>query len=233
MDEPDVPRPSQARKRALRRGLLLAGANVVGVLLLQAVWFGREGAGSTGPWDLAFLGLLGLVAAPLDLLLRWASDRGAVARAVVGAACGPLAALGLLVAYAQVAYAFALWRGASVDAAMSAQGKGLLGLTGQWGEARAVLVAVAAPHAFVALTRLFGLRVGGQIAVALPGSLLASSLALQGFVGLPQVSWLIATPWLGPLAQSFLFLQPFALPLALPLIDAWIADQPSEEARGA
>lgn len=222
MDEPDVPRPSLARKRALRRGLLLAGANVVGVLLLQAVWFGREGAGSTGPWDLAFLVLLGLVAAPLDLLLRWASGRGAAVRALAGAACGPLAALGLLAAHAQVAYAFALWRGADVAAAMSAQGQGLLGVAAQWGEARAVLVAFAAPHAFVALARLFGLTLGGQLAVALPASLLASSLALDGFVGLPQVSWLIATPWLGPLAQSFLFLQPFVLPLVLPLVDAWI-----------
>ncbi len=225
MDEADVPRPSPV-PRALRRGLLVAGCEVVGVLLLQALWFGREGAGATGPWDLAFLALLGLVATPLELLIAWAARRGSGARAVVGAACGPLAALGLLAAYAQVAYLFALWRGASVDAAMGAQGQGLLGVAAQWGEARTVLVAFAAPHAAVALARLFGLGLGGQLAVGLPASLLAFALALDGFVGLPQVSWLIATPWLGPLAQSFLFLHPFAAPIALPLIDRWLDERP-------
>lgn len=207
-------------RRAAARGLVLAVANAVGLLALVLVWFGAAGPSSIGRFDVAFVLLLGLVAGPLSLLEGRARSRGRLARASTGLACGALAALGLLMAHAQVSYLVALQGGGTFLTAVGAQGQGLLGLTTVWSEARAVLVAFGAPFAAVALTRLFGLRLAGQLAVSLAASSLAFALALRGFVGLPQVSWLVATPWLGPTVQSFLFLYPFALPLALPLLDA-------------
>lgn len=207
-------------KRAAARGLVLALANALGLLALVVAWFGADGLSCVGPLDLLFVLLLGLVAGPLALVEGWARSRGAPARAVAGLACGALAALGLLMAHAQVSYLSAILHGGSFLTAVGAQGEGLLGLAIVWSEARAVLVAFGAPFAAVALTRLFGLRVHAQVCVSLAASLLALSLALRGFVGLPQVSWLVATPWLGPSVQSFLFLYPFALPLVLPFVDA-------------
>lgn len=207
-------------KRAAGRGGALALANALGLLALAAGWFGAEGPSTVGPFDLAFVLLLGLVAAPLALLEGWARSRGPLARGATGLACGALAALGLLMAHAQVSYLFAVLAGGSFLTAVGAQGQSVLGLSTVWSEARAVLVAFGAPFAAVALTRLFGLRLAGQLAVSLAASLLALALALRGFVGLPQVAWLVATPWLGPSPQSFLFLYPFALPLVLPLVDA-------------
>jgi hypothetical protein len=207
-------------KRAAARGGALALANALGLLALDVAWFGAEGLSTVGRFDVAFVLLLGLVAAPLALVEGWARPRGPLARGAAGLACGPLAALGLLMAHAQVSYLFAGLSGGSLQAAIGAQGQTFAGLPTVWSEARAVLVAFGAPFAAVALTRLFGLRLAGQLAVSLAASLLALALALRGFVGLPQVSWLVATPWLGPTAQSGLFLYPFALPLVLPLVDA-------------
>ncbi len=216
---PTLPPPL---RRALARALLLALANALGLHALVHVWFGVEGLASIGRGDVGFVLLLGLVAGPLSLVEAWARSRGRLARASTGLGCGALAAVGLLMAHAQVSYLFAIQSGGSFLTAIGAQGDGLLGVVSVWSEARAVLVAFGAPFAAVALTRLFGLRVAGQIVVSLAASLLTLSLALRGFVGLPQVSWLVATPWLGPAVQSFLFLYPFALPLVLPPLDAWL-----------
>lgn len=212
-------------RRAALRGACVITLNLLAVGLLVLCWFGREAVATTGRWDALFVALLGLVAAPVEVMIAWARARPPLVRLAAGVACGPLAALGLLAAHGQVSYAFALGRGVDLDAAMGVSGRGLLAVAGEWSEARAALVAFAAPHAAVALARLFALRPAGQVAVALPASLLAMALALRGFVGLPQVGWLVSTPWLGPVVQTFVFLHPYALPLLLPPVDAWLASR--------
>jgi hypothetical protein len=203
-------------RRGLIRGLAVAACNAAGLCGLALVWFGETA--SIGRWDLAFVALLGLVAAPLEPLEAWARERPRARRALIAVACGLLAALGLLMAHAQVSYAFALARGAALDDALGAPGRGLAGVVTGWGEARTILVAFAAPFGTVALLR--GARLVTQLAVAVAVSSLCLALALRGFVGLPQVSWLVATPWLGSTVQSFLFLQPVLLSVLLPLASA-------------
>ncbi|MCO5170448.1 MAG: hypothetical protein M9894_29280 [Planctomycetes bacterium] len=230
MPDPGLRLPPTLRRAALR-GAWVAAFNVVAMGLLVLCWFGREAADTTGRWDALFLALLGLVAAPVEVVVAWARARPPLVRLAAGLACGPLAALGLLAAHGQVSYAFALTRGLNLEAAMGASGRGLMAVAGEWSEARAALVAFAAPHAAVALARLFALRPAGQVAVALPASLLAAALALSGFVGLPLVGWLVSTPWLGPVVQTFVFLQPYALPLLLPVVDARLASSASSSAQ--
>lgn len=225
MDSPTVPPPL---RRAARLALALALANVLLAHLLVLAWFGLEGQAHLGRWDHLFLVLLGFVAAPLSLLQEWAARRGTRARVAAGLACGPLAALGLLMAHAQLDYLFASVRGAAFHAAIDAQGQGLLRVGHVWSEGRTVLVAFGAPFAGAALTRLLGVRLAGQVSLTLAGSLVAFALVLRGFVGLPQVSWLLGTAWLSPVVQSFLFMQPIALPLLLPLATHALAGAPRE-----
>lgn len=214
MPAPNVPPPL---RRAATLAVALAGVHVVGLHLLVLTWFGVDALQLVGRWDALFLVLLGLVVAPLHLLQEWAAPRPARTRLLAGLACGPLAALGLLMAHAQLDYLFATARGAAFQTAIDAQGAGLLRVGHLWSEGRTVLVASGAPFAATALTRLFGVRLAGQVTLSLAASLLAFALALRGFVGLPQVSWLLSTPWLSPVVQSHLFLQPFVLPIVLPL----------------
>jgi hypothetical protein len=204
-------------RRAAARGAALALVNVVALPALALAW-----RGEVGRWDLLFVLLLGLVAAPLEVIEAAARGRGRLVGAGAVLAVGLLAATGLLMAHAQTSYAFALARGSGVAQATRVEGEGVADVFRIWGEARAVLVSFAAPFAALALGRLAGLRPAPRAAAAIVLAFAAATAARRGFVGLPQVSWLVATPWLGSVVQSDLFLQPVVVSLALPAIDALV-----------
>lgn len=216
---------------AFARGAMLALACLLVFGLLLAVISSFDGFLSTGPvavsrWDLAFVLLLGVAAAPLTLIEEWGRPDGeepcSLPRALgVAAAVTLLASLALLAAYLQVTYAFTLGQ-RGPEAALDALGGSVANMVGMWSETRTLLAAYAPPFGLAALGRLRRWRLGVQILVASLGTLLTYYASMQGFDAVPIVRWLAGSAWAQPVVGALVYSLPVPLGALLPLTGRWL-----------
>jgi hypothetical protein len=215
---------------AAARGAALGVACVLLFFVLLAAISSFDGFLSTGPvafsgWDLAFVGLLGLTAAPLTVVEeRWRRRaEGLRSAAAVAGVVTLVAALALVAAYLQVTYAFTI-RARGPAAALDSLGGSAAAIASMRSETLVLVAAYAPAFGFTTFGRLRGWKLASQVLVACAGTLFAYYASVQGFDSVPIARWLAGSEWAHPIVGTLVYLLPVPLGVLLPLT-GWALDR--------